>query len=72
MNEMDELLAYLKTVTADLYYYVGRVEELSSGENANSYERVMINSAWMKLENTILDLESLTDKMMRQREVAGD
>jgi hypothetical protein len=72
MNEMDELTAYLQTVIANLYYYVGRAEEISSDENANPYERIMLNDAWLNLENSILDLESLTHKMMKQIKVAGD
>jgi len=72
MNEMDELIAYLQSVIEDLYYYVGRAEDICSGENTNPHEGVLINTAWMKLENAILDLENLVQKMIKERAAAAD
>jgi|GEM_PF-2927420 len=72
MNEMDELIAYLQSVIEDLYYYVGRAEDICSGENINPHEGVLINTAWMKLENAILDLENLVQKMIKERAAAAD
>lgn len=72
MNDMDELLVHLQTGIKDLYLYVRRAEEFCSDDNANFHERFMMNNAWLKLENAILNLENLAHKMIRQRAGTGD
>ncbi len=72
MNEMDELIAYLQSVIEDLYYYVGRAEDICTSENINPHEGVLINTAWLKLENAILALENLVQKMIKERAATAD
>ncbi len=72
MDEMDELIAYLQRVIEDLYYYLSRIENGYFGENINPHERVLINTAWLKLENAILDLENLVQKRIKERAATTD
>ncbi len=67
MNELDELIIYLQKVTENLYHYMGRAEELCSGDGVNPQEAVLLNAAWLNLENAILDLENLVQKLKIQR-----
>ncbi|HWR09704.1 hypothetical protein [Sporomusa sp.] len=67
MDEMDELIAYLQGVTENLYYYMGQAEETCSRETVNSQESVMLNTAWLNLENAILDLENLVQEMKNKK-----
>ena len=67
MDEMDELLLGLHTSIADLYHYAGRAEELCSDKNANDQECVIINDAWLILENAILQVETLAHKLTNQK-----
>lgn len=63
MDELDELTIYLQRVTENLYYYMGRAEELCSRDGVNQQEAVLLNTAWLNLESTILDMENLVQKI---------
>ncbi|HML35212.1 hypothetical protein [Sporomusa sphaeroides] len=72
MDEMDELRLCLQTGIAELYHYANRAEAICSDENANYHDRVIINDAWLKLENAILQVETLAYKVISQKTVAKE
>lgn len=71
MHEIDEFLINLQTGIADLYHHVRKAEEICSSERANSQDHVVMNDAWLKLENAILNLEALTHKKLGGEQLAG-
>lgn len=71
MDERDELLLCLQTGIAELYHYASLAEGICYDENANYHERVIINDAWLKLENAIVQVETLAHKMISQKAAAG-
>lgn len=72
MDEMDELLLSLQIGIADLYHYAGQAEAICSDKNADYQERVIINDAWRKLENAILQVETLAHKLTTQKAAVED
>lgn len=67
MDEMDELLLFLQTAIADLYHYANLAEEICSDKNVDYHERVIINEAWLKLENAILQVDALAHKLTTKK-----
>jgi hypothetical protein len=71
VDAMDELLLCLQTGIEELACYANRVGEICDDESANYHERIVINDAWLKLENAILQVETLAHKLIRQKAAAG-
>lgn len=67
MDELDELIAYLQRITENLYYHMGQAEEKCLTEAINSQDAVLLNTAWINLENSIIELETLVQTMKIKR-----